>query len=214
MAKHAQVKPKPLFKRTATGAIQIWEVRVELRVDGTATIVTTHGLVDGKKQEARDHIKEGKNPGKKNETTIVEQAIKEAVARWTYQRDRRHYGLTVEESDAKRTVAPMLAHKYEDHAAKINWEHAYAQPKFDGHRAIIFRDTNTNGNIRVFSRKGELIESVGHLFSDLKSIMPKGSSLDGELYVHGLELRKISSLIRRKQEDSIRLCYMAYDTID
>jgi hypothetical protein len=74
---------EPLFKRTSTGATQVWQIRVEPQDDGTAIIVTSHGQVDGKIQEGRDHIKQGKNPGKKNATTPVQQAIKEAESKWT-----------------------------------------------------------------------------------------------------------------------------------
>ena len=98
---------EPLFKRTATGAVQVWRIRVEPQDDGTAIIITTHGQLDGAQQEARDHIRDGKNTGKRNATTAAQQAIKEAEARWTKQRDRNHYGLTVEESDGRPSCTPF-----------------------------------------------------------------------------------------------------------
>ena len=52
--------------------------------------------MDGKQQEAHDLITVGKNHGQKNETTPQQQAIAEAKAKWEKQRNRRHYGLTVE----------------------------------------------------------------------------------------------------------------------
>ena len=136
-----------LFKRAADGGVQTWEVRVEPEDDGTATIVTTYGRENGKKQENRDQITAGKNTGKKNETTPQQQAIKEAEAAWAKRKDRKHYGETIRESELKIVAAPMLAHVYDDHASKINWEdkeHLHVQPKFDGHRCLVMCDDAMN----------------------------------------------------------------------
>ena len=203
------VKLEPLFKRTSAGKVQIWEIRVEPNDDGSGTLIINHGLVDGKKQESSETITEGKNVGKKNETTPYQQAVAEARSRWNKQRDRRHYGLTVEESEAKRAAAPMLAQEYSKHGSKVDWEgRVYAQPKFDGHRCLISR---TAEGAMMFSRGGELIESCPHIAEDVAAAMPIGSVLDGELYIHGEPLNKIGSYIRRKQEMSEQLKFMAYD---
>lgn len=203
-----------LFKRASGGAIHQWQIRVEPHDDGTATIITTHGQLDGAQQEARDHIKEGKNPGKKNETTPQQQAIKEAEAEWTKKRDRKHYGLTVEESDAKIAAAPMLAHVFEDHAKKINWDdkdHLHVQPKFDGHRCLAV--VSGKMEIKLYSRQGIEITSVPHIVEQLYTA-PPGTVLDGELYIHEQPLNKIGSLIKREQAGSADLCYMIYDMAD
>ena len=205
----------PLFKRASTGAVQVWEVRVDPLDDGTAKIISRYGQVDGQKQEAVDHIKVGKNPGKKNETTAQQQAIKEAEAKWTKRRDRKHYGLTVEESDIKIAAAPMLAHPYDDHAGKVDWDnkhHLHVQPKFDGHRCLAFCDERME--ITLYSREGCLIETTPHINEQLHPIMYPGVILDGELYIHGMPLNKIASLIKRKQDGSQNLCFMTYDLGD
>lgn len=205
---------KTLYKRTKSGDVQQWEIRVENNSDGTANIIVTHGLVNGQKQVETETISEGKNAGRKNATSPWEQAEKEAEAKWSKKRDREHYGLTVEESDMKISAAPMLAHVYEDHAKKIDWNSGLvaAQPKFDGHRCLAFRDTDYN--IQLFSRKGDPIESCPHIIEQLKLIMPTNSIFDGELYIHGRPLNEIASLIRRAQEGSANLCYIVYDTVD
>lgn len=204
---------KTLYKRTKDGGIQQWDIRVENNSDGTAKIIVTHGRADGQKQVETETISEGKNAGRKNSTSPQEQAVKEAEARWTKKRDREHYGLTVEESDMKISLAPMLAHVYEDHAKKIDWSSGLvmAQPKFNGHRCLAFRDYNYN--VQLFSRKGDPIESCPHIIEQLKLIMPNNSIFDGELYIHGRPLNKLASLIRRMQEDSANLCYIVYDTV-
>ena len=202
-----------LYKRTKAGKIQQWDIEViehpDAGLDGTATIRVTHGLTDGQKQTDEEVITEGKNPGKRNATTAIQQAHKEAKAKWQKKYDRERYGLTVEESDIKMLTAPMLAHVYEDHAGKVDWTGTtQVQPKFDGHRCLAF---NTGGVIKLLSRQGVEITSCDHLVEQLQGCLPEGAVFDGELYVHGLPLNEIGSLIRRKQEDSTKLCYMMYD---
>lgn len=204
----------PLFKRTANGAVQVWTVQVDPHDDGTASIVIKHGKLDGVMQEVVEHIKQGKNPGKRNATTPVQQAIKEAEARWTRQRDRRHYGETLDESDSKISIAPMLAHKFAEHHHKVNWkdrENIFIQPKFDGHRCLAFVDSKMN--IKLYTRKGVEITSVPHIVKQL-SAAPPNSIIDGELYMHGAHVTQIGSLITRKQEASKDLCYIVYDVVD
>ncbi len=201
-----------LFKRTSTGAVQQWQIRVEPHDDGTATIITTHGQVDGQQQEARDHIKEGKNPGKRNETTAQEQAIAEATAKWTKQLERNHYGRTVAESEMKKACAPMLAHVFQDHADKVIWgdsEHLHVQPKFDGHRCLAFCDDT--GQVKLFSRKATEIVTCPHLIEQRSRLMTPGCAFDGELYIHGVSLNTIGSYIKRAQDGSADLCFMLYD---
>ena len=209
---------EPLFKRTSTGAVQIWQIRVEPQDDGTAIIVTTHGQVDGKQQEGRDTVREGKNPGKKNATTPYEQAIKEAESKWNEKLERERYGFTVEESDIKRMFAPMLAQSWTDkkgqltsYAKKVNWEdkaHLHVQPKFDGHRCLII---NNEQGLRLFTRKGVQVTTCEHLVDQLKSIMPANTAFDGELYTHGVPVTTIGGYITKKQEGTENLCLMLYD---
>ena len=64
-----------------TGKIKTWSIRV-LERDNAGVIETTHGYVDGKKQVNEKVISIGKNIGKKNETTPLQQAVSEAKASW------------------------------------------------------------------------------------------------------------------------------------
>ena len=211
---------EPLFKRTSTGAVQTWQIRVEPNDDGTATIITTHGQVDGAMQEGRDVVREGKNPGKKNATTALQQAIKEAESKWTRQRDRNHYGLTVAESENKKLVAPMLAQSLTDskgvltgYAERICWgdqAHLHVQPKFDGHRCLAIRGEN---EIKLYTRKGVEVVTCGHVIEQLKQIMPANTTYDGELYTHGVEVTTIGGYIKKAQPGTENLCFMMYDIV-
>ena len=210
-----RVEYPTLYKRASNGSVQEWTIWVNAMPDGTGVINVEHGKQGGKKQVTQDHIKEGKNLGKKNATTALEQAVAEAEAKHTRQRDRKHYGLTVEESEAKKALAPMLAQKYEDYAGQVDWDdtdHIRVQPKFDGHRCLAI--ANDRMEIQLFSRKGEEITSCDHLKEQLFPLMDARMILDGELYIHGKPLNKIGSLVRKKQKGSSDLCFMLYDIND
>lgn len=106
---------------------------------------------------------------------------------------------------------PMLAHPI----TRVNpspTARMWSQPKFDGHRAL----TTFDERHRMYSRKGTTICGVGsveHIMPALYRVLPPDVQLDGELYIHGLPLQKIASLIKRRQQDSARLTYMIYDVV-
>ena len=127
-----------LYKRTAADGVQIWQIEVQPHIDGYAEIRTSFGLVDGKQQIQWDRITEGKNAGRKNATTPLEQAYAEAAAEHKKKIERKGYGLDPDgnESAAKRSVSPMLAYAYEKYAAAVQWGTAFGQPKLDGFRCL------------------------------------------------------------------------------
>jgi DNA ligase-1 len=199
----------PLFKQTADEGVQTWEIRVEPNDDGTATIITTHGRLDGKKQEARDVIREGKNPGKKNATTALQQAVKEAAAKHKERLTRKHYALEVGDSAASRAAAPMLAKVFAEHIDKVTWDNAYTQPKLDGYRCLARRQGD---EISLVSREGLPIQTMPHIVEALRSVLPDGATFDGELYSQ-LAFENLSSLIKRAQPDSAKISYYVYDMV-
>lgn len=198
-----------LYKRTVDGSVQEWEVRVE--ADGAAgVIVVEYGLQGGKKQTIRDKVTEGKNAGRKNATTPLQQAIAEADSKWEKQKTRRCYGLTVEESGDARDEAPMLAHDYTKHINKVVWDSAYGQPKLDGFRCLA---KCRGGKVLLWSREGKPIETMGHIVEQLQAVMQNGDTLDGELYIHGVNFQKIASLVKRQQDESTTVQYHVYDAM-
>lgn len=105
-------------------------------------------------------------------------------------------------------VNPMLAQSLSK--VKVAFEHAHVQPKLDGHRALI---TNQGGDIFAYTRKGKPITTVQHILQDF-AWLPEGKTVDGELYIHGMKLQGISSLIKRQQAGSLNLRYHWYDFVD
>ncbi len=212
---------QPLFKRAKGGAVQVWQIRVDQEANGSATIVTTYGQVDGKMQELRDTVTKGKNTGKKNETSPFQQAVNEAVAKWTHQRDRKHYGLTVEESATKKDVAPMLAESYFDENGNITtaaeavvWDpsNTFVQPKFDGYRGNAIA---TENGVKIVTRKGLELTACEHITRQLQTFMPIGGPpIDGEIYLHGVPVTTIGGYAMKHQPETARLCFMMYDMVD
>lgn len=218
MADDIGVPTERLVKRTASGAITIWTVRVDLEPDGTAVIVTSSGLDGGKMKESCKRITEGKNKGRKNATTAQTQAVKDATSLWHNARDRELYGLTVEESDEKKAKAPMLAESWREkgvitqHALAVNWsdtDNLYAQPKFDGHRCVVRREGD---KVLLFTKKGVPIVTCDHLETQLSHLLRDSLlSIDGELYIHGVAVTTIGGYIKKKQPGTEKLCLMIYD---
>lgn len=177
-----------LYKKTSAGSIQCWAVSVVENHDGTAVIVVDYGLWGtDSPQQTSDLISEGKNIGKKNETTAIEQAYLEAQSKWEKQKKKGY----VESLEAAKSgevdrvieggIVPMLAHSYSKHASKIKYP-AYVQPKLDGIRCIAIM---SDGKCTLWSRTRKPITGVPHIARELESAFP-GRSLvfDGELYVH------------------------------
>ena len=70
-----------LYGKASTGKIKMWSIKVEDQ-KGVGAITTTHGYLDGKLQVNTRLVMVGKNLGKKNETTPLQQAVSEAQSDW------------------------------------------------------------------------------------------------------------------------------------
>lgn len=210
-----------LYKKTSTGAIQSWEIYVAEKMDLVGALIgTVYGQVDGKMQTSSDIIAEGKNIGKKNETTPLQQAVAEAIAKWEKQKKKGYVetpsAALAEETDAliEGGIVPMLAQSFSKHAEKIKYP-CHAQPKLDGIRCIaILKD----GKCTLWSRTRKLITGVPHIAREVERLF--GSldiTLDGELYNHDFkkEFEKIVSFVRQEtpQPGSEAVQYHIYDVV-
>lgn len=218
-----------LYKKTSTGKIQSWEVYA-LEDNGVATIVNLYGQVDGKIQESRETVLEGKNIGKANETTANGQARVQAKARWEKQL-KKGYAKTIEDAQAGVTdeviaggVFPILAHKFAEQGHKIKYP-ALAQPKLDGHRCIGQHEFD---DITIFyslwSRTRKPIKGVPHISQALRQVFRDLDDdkqlpyLDGELYHHDYRnnFEDLTSFIRQDEpkEGHEVVQYHVYDIPD
>ena len=158
-----------LYKRTSSGAVEQWSIRVEPHdsfLDGDLAphdIVTEHGVVGGKTVVGRDTIREGKNLGKANATTAEQQAEKEADAKWRKKIERNGYVESLERAQAGETdqeggIAPMLAQPFEK-VKKLKFPLLF-QRKYNGIRCIAVVDGD---NVSLWTRKRERITCMPHI---------------------------------------------------
>jgi ATP-dependent DNA ligase len=178
-----------LYSRDTTGKIRVWwmeqdneKYRTHAGVEG-GQIVTTEWTVAV-----------GKNKGKLNETTDIDQAKAEVLAKYKKQRETGYFD-DVKDVDVQQYFQPMLAHKWPDYKDEVDWKDGhYVSPKLDGLRCVITKDG-------CFSRNGKRFVSFPHIPRELKPLFDKDPNLilDGEVYTHKLknDFNKIISLAKK-----------------
>ncbi len=197
-------KQPMLYKRGKAAETMLqWEIWSE-----GAVVHTRHGQVGGKLQTTVGNEKQGKNIGRSNETTPVQQAEAEALAAWTKRRDRGGYRETKEWAENYLHSVPMLAHKYGDQKDKISFP-VLVQPKLDGFRCLAYRK---DGRVVLQGRKVTFYTAPQHIIQELEKVLDDDIVLDGELYCHGLSLQDIGSRVKKDHgEKTLELEYHVYD---
>lgn len=76
------------------------------------------------------------------------------------------------------------------------WGMSLVQPKLNGERCRVIWDAD--GNVSLKSSYNKDIPSVPHIVKQLSEVGLKNTELDGELYRHGMDLRRIQSIVSRK----------------
>jgi len=200
-----------LYKRTSTGATQVWWME-----QSGGQYRTHSGQLDGAITTSAWTVCEGKNIGRSNETTPEEQAAKEIEAQYTLKR-KKGYTDSPDAAQASTKFSPMLAKKFDDYEDRLfKGKRIFSQPKLDGIRCIA-----TAGGL--FSRTGNAIVSVPHIMEALAPVfeMHPNLILDGELYNHDLceDFNTIVSLSKKSKPtvedlaESKRLIqYWVYDS--
>lgn len=202
------LKEVTLYKNHG-GTVGDWTIQAVADPSGTAELVIIHTKVVGGKAVPKAVPVTGKNIGRANETTPAQQAVMELDSRVNKQLDKG-YVRTVEEAAAPATNSlglrkPMLAQPIDKMNPEIlDWADAFAQPKLDGHRCLT-KDV-------LYSRNGKLIE-LPHIRDALGDLGLLRLHLDGELYIHGMPLQDIGSLVKRPRPESLQLEYHLYDAM-
>ena len=217
----------PELQGTATtGKTKMWSIRVFDRGSDAGlvgVIETTHGYVDGKMQVNEKIISEGKNIGKKNETTPLQQAISEAKSSWVKKKESGY-----SEADGVITVggAGAVAGAGGDDAASVDSEtkgtsganrgkgitedvpspmlaHDYNKRaksiKFPCFVQRKFDGTRCVGmpGKGLFSRNRKAYPHLEHIVAEINKL-PPGIVLDGELYSDTLTFQEIVSLVKQE----------------
>ena len=208
---------------TLTGKTKVWSIEVRLE-NGCGVIVTTHGQKDGKMQVNEKVISEGKNIGKKNETTPFDQAVSEARTAWTKKRESNYTPIEEEDASDDETAGgrgkgmdesvplPMLAHDYNKRGKSIQYP-CFVQKKFDGTRCVAIPQKG------LFSRNRKSYPHLDHIKEEINKL-PPNMILDGELYSDTLTFQEIVGLVKREtlkagdQEKQLQIQFHVYDLIN
>jgi ATP-dependent DNA ligase len=206
-----------------------WSISVLDNGNNTFIIHTEHGMTGGKQVLHDTLITEGKNKGKKNETTPQQQAILEAERDWEkkvkqgYTEQQKQTQIVEEEKPRLKTkekpgrlLKPMLANEFDMEKEKSVSFPVFIQPKLDGVRCLIYKNNN---QIVFQSRQNTIYEEFSHLLPELQHLMSQFTDqeeliLDGELYTHGMPFERITSMVRSsksKRKNIEELNYHVYD---
>ncbi len=191
-----------LYSKDSSDNIRIWF----MEQDGSR-YRTISGVKDSPNLvESEYTVCEGKNVGKKNETSGECQATKEIEARYKKQL-KTGYFKSIDDVGTFQYVEAMRAEKYKERIDKIdfstqNWG---LQCKFNGNRCIATKSGLT-------TRKGETWKSTPHIHEALIKFFEKwpDAVLDGELFNYELRqsLNELSKLVKKRvhitPEDLVR----------
>jgi DNA ligase-1 len=208
-----------LYSVAKTGKVVTIQYHTVQEEDGSVSVVNIHGQLDGLKITDKTNIKIGKNIGKANETSVVDQANSEMESKWKSKLDKNY---TENESGipdaAEKSLLPMLAQKFNDKKHKIKYP-CMTEPKVDGLRSLA-RLTGTT--VEFTSRMYKPYTTLSHLATSVSSAITKLATLyklpiediilDGEIYLHNLTLQEINRRVKKHRgPETEELKFHVYD---
>ena len=219
-----------LYKHDKNGTARIWRLQViksDVGEKSMVYIATSYGQAEGKITKIQKEIKAGKNIGKKNETSVEEQAIKDATRLYIDKIEKELYVASEPDtSDTSPTRSndlcfkPMLAHTFEPESktkSKVFIQFpCYIQPKLDGIRCLTYVK---EGVVVNQSRQLKYFKHLDHINKELQNLfkMYPDLVLDGELYNHHSGFNSIAGIVKKeklKDEDVLRLKSIQYHVYD
>lgn len=223
-----------LYGFEKNGKIKSWSASVlKHSSEDKALSLIEFGQLDGKKQTATREYTEGKNIGKKNETTPLQQCLNETAKKWKDKKEKESYKESygdigvmndnkdedVEDEEKEEKYFPMLAHTYEPNTKKNKKNDitfpCFVQPKLDGLRCIMY---SQNGHVKCQSRTGTFFDSLTHITDELGLFFKNNKIiLDGELYTDSIPFEELAGLIKKKKlcvDDREKLKIVKYHVYD
>ena len=222
-----------LIGDSSTGKAKLWQIKVKVSAStptspqepARVVLSVTHGYKDGKMQVNEKIISTGKNIGRENETTPLQQAIQDARTQWLKKKDS---GYTELHKDAESVVpeisvasrnkktstevpSAMLAHDFNKHSSSMSFP-CYIQRKYDGTRCIAVPQ------VGLFSRNKKQYPHMEHISEDIR-MLPPCLVLDGELYSDSMTFQETVGLVKRQtlkdgdSERQLKIRYHVYDII-
>lgn len=218
----------PIFGKDKLGKTRVWSATIFIFTSSTKTLaVIQHGLYEGKLQiDTREYI-EGKNIGKRNETTPLQQCISEVEKKRKDKLEKEGYSTTfpsretgVVDGTQHRKIFPMLANKYDPSTKKRGNAGiifpCFVQPKLDGLRCVVYL---VNGAPVYQSRTGGDFAVLQHLDDSILAILSKSPTLvlDGELYTKDIPFEELAGIVKKKaltEADKQRIRCVQYHVYD
>lgn len=190
-----------LYSKNKNNKVLEWKAFTDfsLNEDQHIEITVVYGQQNGKKITKTRLCKSGKNIGKKNETSIQQQAQVDLNCLYRAQLEEKGYFLNLEDFSVPRTA--MLAHKYQDKKHKLMLKEDnmffsvpyYAQPKLNGIRCTIRKVSEDN--IIFLSRTNKTFTPFPHILETVKDYLNVGDIIDGELFNPDIPLEHIASIV-------------------
>jgi hypothetical protein len=219
-----QHTPK-LFIKIKSGKIRFWQGfwfashdAPELEnctLDATAPgyYFTKYGMLDGKLTQSAYHKVAGKNIGKKNATTPLQQAQSEIMSEFTFKKEKSGYVESVEKlsetldikdilQNKEWRVNVMLLHDYKKFKNKIKFPCA-VQPKYDGTHCVVFYHPEIG--VDVYMRGKTDGAAQIHIKSAFECLDESfaGIYVTGELWKFGLSRQTISSMSNKEKASDV-----------
>lgn len=169
------------------------------------------GVDGGKVRETVPTIvTSGKNLGKKNETNVWTQVLRDSLGIFNKQL-KKATGKEGDDIGGPKLLPPMLSQVFSEHPIEpTDKSPIYVQRKYNGVRAVAVKHGN---DVVMYSRRRTLFLGLSNIKKELADILPVGVYLDGEVYKHGVALQDISGAARRETSD-IMLDYIVYDCFE
>jgi ATP-dependent DNA ligase len=219
-----------LFGESSQGKRKVWSIRVDVRDVDCVTagvIVSHHGYENGKMVVAERVVTVGKNLGKKNETTPVQQAISEAQSSWNKKKDAGYAPAGAAPAGSSSASDADVASAHSAPAAFASNTAASATapatvtdaPAVGAAKAplpMLAQDFNKRGKsivfpcfaqkkldgVRCVAMPNGLFSRNGKKFPHLEHIRDEvaklGVVLDGELYSDELTFQEIVGLVKKE----------------
>jgi DNA ligase-1 len=228
-------KPEPilhkeyplLFGKDKSGKTRVWKATVfSFEGSNKAMSVIKHGIYEGKLQLDTREYTEGKNIGKKNETTPLQQCVAEIEKKRKDKMEKEGYSETYtsrepeSSSQHPRKIFPMLANKYEP-AVSLRKRGGitfpcFVQPKLDGLRCVVYL---VDGAPVYQSRTGGTFTVLQHLDAPIMEILSRNPTLvlDGELYTQQMPFEELAGIIKKKkltEHDRAKIQFIQYHVYD
>lgn len=189
-----------LYKKTKTGSVQVCIITT---LNDTYTV--TFGRLNGKMQSITT-VCTSKNVGKSNYISPQQQALREAEAIHTKKQKSGYVLSEAGESDIKLV---MKVQDYWKHKSKVKFP-CYVSRKLNGINA---EERLSGTELTLLSRGGEEYPRIPHIEQSVHKLMADlgTDALNGELYVQGTSLQKITSYVKKPKPESGLLEFHVFD---